>query len=42
MKDTFWKELIEAMHSFPRGEREGIGADYNEHVDEGDRSNWAG
>ncbi|KAK3543823.1 hypothetical protein QTP70_030092 [Hemibagrus guttatus] len=36
-KERFWSELDEVMESIPTGERVVIGADFNEHVGEGNR-----
>ncbi|KAK3555878.1 hypothetical protein QTP86_029812 [Hemibagrus guttatus] len=36
-KERFWSELDEVMESIPTGERVVIGADFNGHVDEGNR-----
>ncbi|KAK3535543.1 hypothetical protein QTP70_016813, partial [Hemibagrus guttatus] len=36
-KERFWSELDEVMESIPTGERLVIGADFNEHVGEGNR-----
>ncbi|KAK3541862.1 hypothetical protein QTP86_008193 [Hemibagrus guttatus] len=37
-KERFWSELDEVMESIPTGERVVIGADFNGHVGEGNRS----
>ncbi|KAK3560441.1 hypothetical protein QTP86_008438 [Hemibagrus guttatus] len=36
-KERFWSELDEVMESIPTGERVVIGADFNGHVDEGNK-----
>ncbi|KAK3540824.1 hypothetical protein QTP86_002367 [Hemibagrus guttatus] len=36
-KERFWSELDEVMESIPTGDRVVIGADFNEHVGEGNR-----
>ncbi|KAK3525719.1 hypothetical protein QTP70_005871 [Hemibagrus guttatus] len=36
-KERFWSELDEVMESIPTGERVVIGADFNGHIDEGNR-----
>ncbi|KAK3545109.1 hypothetical protein QTP70_000788 [Hemibagrus guttatus] len=36
-KERFWSELDEVMESIPTGERVVIGADFNDHVGEGNR-----